>query len=98
MGWVCSNAAKGPLVRVVTGALTLYRRDDPDGRPQVVEAGSEFVDQEGDVHRIGNDTNVLSEVMKPTPAPTVVEWTAAQPAVGLGTTGRRPESCSAHNT
>ncbi len=32
------------------------------------------------------DTNVLSELMKPRPAPTVVEWTAAQPPASLYTT------------
>lgn len=32
------------------------------------------------------DTNVLSELMKPTPAAEVVEWVAAQPAASLCTT------------
>jgi len=32
------------------------------------------------------DTNVLSELMKPTPAAKVVDWVAAQPAAGLYTT------------
>ena len=32
------------------------------------------------------DTNVLSELMKPTPAAEVVDWMAAQPAAGLYTT------------
>lgn len=32
------------------------------------------------------DTNVLSELMRPEPAPRVVDWIAAQPAQGLFTT------------
>jgi predicted nucleic acid-binding protein len=32
------------------------------------------------------DTNVLSELMRPTPAPTVVDWIGAQPAASLYTT------------
>jgi len=32
------------------------------------------------------DTNVLSELMKPRPAPAVVDWMAAQPAASLYTT------------
>jgi toxin FitB len=32
------------------------------------------------------DTNVLSEVMRPTPAPEVLRWVAAQPTSGLFTT------------
>ena len=32
------------------------------------------------------DTNVLSEIMKPTPAPKVVNWMAAQAAADLYTT------------
>ena len=32
------------------------------------------------------DTNVLSELMKPTPAAKVVDWMAAQPSAGLYTT------------
>jgi toxin FitB len=32
------------------------------------------------------DTNVLSELMKPTPAPIVVDWIGAQPAASLYTT------------
>jgi len=32
------------------------------------------------------DTNVLSELMRPEPAPRVLEWIAAQPAQGLFTT------------
>jgi predicted nucleic acid-binding protein len=32
------------------------------------------------------DTNVLSEIMKPKPATTVIDWMAAQPAANLYTT------------
>ena len=42
-GW---HSHPGPsLVIVKTGALTLYRGDDPDCTPQVVAAGSGFVDE-----------------------------------------------------
>ena len=55
-GW---HSHPGPsLVTVKTGALTLYRGDDPDCTPQVVEAGSGFVDQGGDVHLVRNEGSV----------------------------------------
>ncbi|PYQ24082.1 MAG: hypothetical protein DMF79_02495 [Acidobacteria bacterium] len=55
-GW---HSHPGPsLVTVKTGALTLYRGDDPDCTPEVVEAGSGFVDQGGDVHLVRNEGSV----------------------------------------
>ena len=52
-GW---HSHPGPsLVVVKTGALTLYRADDPSCTPEVVEAGSGFVDNGGDVHLVRNE-------------------------------------------
>ena len=55
-GW---HSHPGPsLVVVKSGALTLYRGDDPDCTPQVVPAGSGFVDEGGDVHLVRNEGSV----------------------------------------
>jgi len=55
-GW---HSHPGPsLVIVKTGALTLYRGDDPDCTPQVIEAGSGFVDEGGDVHLVRNEGTI----------------------------------------
>ena len=55
-GW---HSHPGPsLVIVKTGALTLYRGDDPDCTPKVVPAGSGFVDEGGDVHLVRNEGDV----------------------------------------
>lgn len=59
-GW---HSHPGPsLVIVKTGALTLYRGDDPNCTPQVVPAGSGFVDQGGDVHLVRNEGSVETVV------------------------------------
>jgi len=59
-GW---HSHPGPsLVIVKTGALTLYRGDDPTCTPQVVEAGSGFVDNGGDVHLVRNEGSVETVV------------------------------------
>jgi quercetin dioxygenase-like cupin family protein len=59
-GW---HSHPGPsLVIVKTGALTLYRGDDPTCTPQVVEAGSGFVDEGGDVHLVRNEGSVVTVV------------------------------------
>lgn len=55
-GW---HSHPGPsLVLVKSGTLTLYRGADPTCTPQVVEAGSGFVDDGGDVHMVRNEGNV----------------------------------------
>ena len=55
-GW---HSHPGPsLVTVKTGALTLYRGDDPDCTPQAVAAGSGFVDEGGDVHLVRNEGSI----------------------------------------
>ena len=55
-GW---HSHPGPSIVVVqSGALTLYRAADPDCTPQVLGAGSGFVDQGGDVHVVRNEGSV----------------------------------------
>jgi hypothetical protein len=49
-------------VIVKTGALTLYRGDDPTCTPQVVPAGSGFVDEGGDVHLVRNEGSTVTVV------------------------------------
>ena len=59
-GW---HSHPGPSVVVVkTGTLALYRANDPSCKPQLVEAGSGFVDVGGDVHVVRNEGSVESVV------------------------------------
>jgi len=59
-GW---HSHPGPsLVVVKTGALTVYRADDPKCAPQVVEAGFGFVDGGGDVHIVRNEGSIETVV------------------------------------
>jgi len=59
-GW---HSHPGPsLVIIKTGALTLYRGDDPTCTPQVFEAGSGFVDDGGDVHLVRNEGSIETVV------------------------------------
>jgi quercetin dioxygenase-like cupin family protein len=59
-GW---HSHPGPSIVVVqSGALTLYRADDPECTPQVYAAGSGFVDQGGDVHVVRNEGDVEAVV------------------------------------
>jgi quercetin dioxygenase-like cupin family protein len=59
-GW---HSHPGPSVVVVkTGALTLYRGDDPDCTPQLIEAGSGFVDEGGDIHLVRNEGSIETVV------------------------------------
>ena len=59
-GW---HSHPGPsLVVVKSGALTLYRGDDPTCTPTVIPAGSGFVDDGGDVHVVRNEGNVETVV------------------------------------
>jgi quercetin dioxygenase-like cupin family protein len=59
-GW---HSHPGPsLVIVKTGALTLYRGDDPTCTPEVIPAGSGFVDDGGDVHLVRNEGSVETVV------------------------------------
>jgi quercetin dioxygenase-like cupin family protein len=55
-GW---HSHPGPSIVVVkSGALTLYRGDDPTCTPEVVAAGFGFVDDGGDVHVVRNEGSV----------------------------------------
>ena len=59
-GW---HSHPGPsLVAVKTGALTLYRGDDPTCTPTVIPAGSGFVDDGHDVHLVRNEGSVETVV------------------------------------
>jgi quercetin dioxygenase-like cupin family protein len=59
-GW---HSHPGPsLVIVKTGALTLYRGDDPSCTPEVVPAGSGFVDDGGDTHLVRNEGSIETVV------------------------------------
>jgi quercetin dioxygenase-like cupin family protein len=59
-GW---HSHPGPsLVIVKAGALTLYRADDPTCTPEVVPAGSGFVDNGGDTHLVRNEGTVNAVV------------------------------------
>jgi quercetin dioxygenase-like cupin family protein len=59
-GW---HSHPGPsLVLVKSGTLTVYRGADATCTPQVVEAGSGFVDNGGDVHMVRNEGSVETVV------------------------------------
>jgi quercetin dioxygenase-like cupin family protein len=59
-GW---HSHPGPsFVVVKTGALTLYRGDDPDCTPHVFAAGSGFVDDGGYIHLVRNEGSVETVV------------------------------------
>jgi quercetin dioxygenase-like cupin family protein len=59
-GW---HSHPGPsLVIVKSGALTLYSGDDRTCTPEVIEAGSGFVDEGGDVHLVRNEGSVETVV------------------------------------
>jgi quercetin dioxygenase-like cupin family protein len=55
-GW---HSHPGPsLVIVKSGTATFYMKDDPTCSPQVVQAGSGFVDNGHDTHVVRNEGNV----------------------------------------
>lgn len=55
-GW---HSHPGPSIVIVkTGALTLYRGDDPTCTPEVIGAGFGFVDDGGDIHVVRNEGTV----------------------------------------
>jgi quercetin dioxygenase-like cupin family protein len=79
-GW---HSHPGPsLVIVKTGALTLYRGDDPECKPQVVEAGSGFVDEGGDVHLVRNEGSVVTVVYVTSLVPRGVARRIDEPSPG----------------
>lgn len=79
-GW---HSHPGPsLVIVKTGALTLYRGDDPSCTPQVIEAGSGFVDNGGDVHLVRNEGTVETVVYVTSLVPTGAARRIDEPSPG----------------
>ena len=59
-GW---HSHPGPSIVIVkTGALTVYHADDPTCTPEVVAAGSGFVDDGGDTHLVRNEGTVETVV------------------------------------
>ena len=79
-GW---HSHPGPsLVVVKSGALTLYRADDPTCTGTVVPAGSGFVDNGGDVHVVRNEGSVVTVVYVSSLVPAGVERRIDQPSPG----------------
>jgi quercetin dioxygenase-like cupin family protein len=79
-GW---HSHPGPSIVVVkSGALTLYRADDPACTSQVVPAGSGFVDQGGDVHVVRNEDSVDAVVYVTSLVPQGAERRIDEPAPG----------------
>jgi quercetin dioxygenase-like cupin family protein len=79
-GW---HSHPGPsLVIVKSGALTLYRGDDPTCTPQVVQAGSGFVDDGGDIHLVRNEGTVETVVYVTSLVPEGAARRIDQPAPG----------------
>jgi quercetin dioxygenase-like cupin family protein len=59
-GW---HSHPGPSIVIVkTGELTLYGGDDPHCTAKVIQAGSGFVDQGGDVHMVRNEGTIETVV------------------------------------
>jgi len=59
-GW---HSHPGPsLVVVKSGTLTLYSGHDPTCTPEVIPAGSGFVDNGGDIHLVRNEGSVETVV------------------------------------
>ena len=79
-GW---HSHPGPsLVIVKSGALTVYRGADARCTPQVVEAGSGFVDDGGDVHMVRNEGSVETVVHVVSLVPAGFARRIDQPAPG----------------
>lgn len=79
-GW---HSHPGPsLVIVKIGALTLYHGDDPTCTPEVIPAGSGFVDDGGDVHLVRNEGTVDTVVYVTSLVPRGAERRIDQPSPG----------------
>jgi quercetin dioxygenase-like cupin family protein len=79
-GW---HSHPGPsLVVVKSGSLTLYRGNDPTCTPQVVEAGSGFVDDGGEIHLVRNEGTVDAVVYVTSLVPAGFARRIDQPAPG----------------
>ena len=80
-GW---HSHPGPsLVVVKSGALTLYKGDDPTCTPQVIQAGSGFVDDGGDVHLVRNEGSVDTVVYVTSLVPAGFARRIDEPASGF---------------
>lgn len=80
-GW---HSHPGPsLVIVKSGTLTLYKGDDPTCTPEVIQAGSGFVDDGGDVHIVRNEGSVETVVYVTSLVPAGFERRIDQPSSGF---------------
>ena len=79
-GW---HSHPGPsIVLVKSGTLTLYRGADQTCTPQVVEAGSGFVDDGGDIHMVRNEGTVDTVVYVVSLVPAGLPRRIDEPAPG----------------
>jgi quercetin dioxygenase-like cupin family protein len=79
-GW---HSHPGPsLVVVKSGTLTVYRGNDRTCTPQVVEAGTGFVDDGGDIHLVRNEGSVETIVYVTSLVPAGFQRRIDQPAPG----------------
>jgi len=79
-GW---HSHPGPsLVIIKSGALTLYRGDDPRCTPEVFATGSGFVDNGGDVHLVRNEGIVDAVVIVTSLVPSDAARRIDQPSPG----------------
>lgn len=79
-GW---HSHPGPsLVVVKSGTLTLYRGDDTTCTPEVVPAGSGFVDDGGDIHLVRNEGSVDTVVYVTSIVPRGVARRIDEPSPG----------------
>ena len=79
-GW---HSHPGPsLVIVKSGALTLYRGDDPTCTPEVIASGSGFVDDGDDVHLVRNEGTVETDVFVVSLVPAGFQRRIDQPSPG----------------
>ena len=79
---------------VKTGALTLYRGDDPTCTPQVIPAGSGFVDDGGDVHLVRNEGSIETDVYVTSLVPRGAARRIDEPSPGNGPSKRDPRGTS----
>ena len=80
-GW---HSHPGPSIVVVkSGALTLYHGDDPTCTPNVIAAGSGFVDDGGDVHVVRNEGSVDAVVYVTSLVPQGADRRIDEPSPGF---------------
>ena len=77
-GW---HSHPGPsLVVVKTGALWVYKADEPGCEPEIVHAGHGFVDGGSDMHMVRNEGSVETVVYVVSIVPTGAARRIDQPA------------------